>query len=55
MLRFRDHLRTHDDDRLLYESEKRRLAAQDWEYVQNYADARTRVVESILARVSGTG
>jgi UDP-glucose 4-epimerase len=50
MIGFRDHLRTHDDARLEYESEKRRLVEQDWEYTQNYADAKTRIVESILAR-----
>jgi GrpB-like predicted nucleotidyltransferase (UPF0157 family) len=55
MLGFRDHLRTHDEDRLLYESEKRRLAAQDWEYVQQYADAKTRVVESIIERAAKSG
>jgi UDP-glucose 4-epimerase len=55
MVGFRNHLRTHDDDRLLYESEKRRLAAQDWTYVQDYADAKTRVVEAILARAGATG
>lgn len=52
MIDFRDHLRAHDDDRLLYESVKRRLAAQDWEYVQNYADAKTEVVEAIIARAA---
>jgi GrpB-like predicted nucleotidyltransferase (UPF0157 family) len=55
MLGFRDHLRTHDEDRLLYESEKRRLAGGDWEYVQQYADAKTRVVESIIERASRNG
>ncbi len=52
MLRFRDWLRTHDDDRALYERTKRDLAAQNWKYVQNYADAKTGVVEEILARAS---
>ena len=51
MVGFRDHLRSHDEDRLLYEREKRRLADQDWEYVQNYADAKTLVVESILEKI----
>jgi len=55
MLGFRDRLRANAEDRLLYESEKRRLAAQDWEYVQHYADAKTRVVETILARMPGRG
>ncbi len=47
---FRDWLRTHPDDRALYEATKRELAARHWKYVQNYADAKTEVVEQILAR-----
>jgi len=50
MIAFRDWLRTHDDDRELYESAKRELATRDWKYVQNYADAKTAVVEEILER-----
>ena len=45
MVGFRDWLRTHDDDRDLYERTKRELAAKEWQYVQNYADAKTVVVE----------
>lgn len=50
MLTFRNWLRAHDDERLLYERAKRELAARDWTYVQNYADAKTEVVEAIIAR-----
>jgi GrpB-like predicted nucleotidyltransferase (UPF0157 family) len=50
MLAFRDWLRTHDDDRLLYERTKRDLAAREWKYVQHYADAKTDVVADIMAR-----
>lgn len=50
MLAFRDWLRTHDVDRVLYESTKRDLAAREWKYVQYYADAKTDVVASIMAR-----
>jgi len=50
MLLMRDWLRTHDDDRALYETTKRELAQRTWKYVQNYADAKTAVVEAILAR-----
>jgi GrpB-like predicted nucleotidyltransferase (UPF0157 family) len=50
MVAFRDWLRAHDDDRELYESAKRELAAREWKYVQNYADAKSAVVEGILAR-----
>ncbi|HEY0754004.1 MAG TPA: GrpB family protein [Ktedonobacteraceae bacterium] len=54
MLLFRDWLRTHPADRLLYEATKRELARQDWKYMQNYADAKTSVVNSILARALNT-
>jgi GrpB-like predicted nucleotidyltransferase (UPF0157 family) len=50
MLAFRDWLRTHDGDRALYEQRKRELAARTWKYVQHYADAKTEVVEGIIAR-----
>jgi GrpB-like predicted nucleotidyltransferase (UPF0157 family) len=51
LLRFRDRLRSSEADRLLYESTKRALAQQKWKYTQNYADAKSVVVEEILARV----
>lgn len=47
---FRDWLRAHPDDRALYERTKWELAARTWTYVQNYADAKTNVVEAIIAR-----
>ena len=50
MLLFRDWLRDHADDRLLYEKTKRELAARTWKYTQNYADAKAEVVQEILAR-----
>src|SRR5271170_4125789 len=52
MLMFRDWLRSNDADRELYERTKRELAQQTWKYVQNYADAKTTVVEEIVARAS---
>jgi GrpB-like predicted nucleotidyltransferase (UPF0157 family) len=52
MLLFRDWLRTHDEDRARYLATKRDLAARTWAYVQNYADAKTTVVEQIIARAS---
>jgi GrpB-like predicted nucleotidyltransferase (UPF0157 family) len=54
MLLFRDHLRTNISDRQLYEQTKRRLAKQEWKYTQDYADAKTEVVEEILARARRT-
>lgn len=50
MLLFRDWLRTHPDDRARYERTKRDLASRDWTYMQEYADAKTAVVEAIIAR-----
>ena len=50
VLLFRDRLRSHVDDRRLYEQTKRRLAARTWKYTQQYADAKSLVVNEILAR-----
>ena len=50
MLRFRDHLRSDEADRDLYLRTKRELAAQTWEHVQHYADAKSAVVEEIMGR-----
>ena len=55
MLLFRNWLRSNASDRQLYERIKRELARQDWKYTQNYADAKTAVVEEILARARGEG
>jgi len=56
MLAFRDWLRTHRDDRELYEREKRRLAEQHWDTVQDYADAKTEVIREIVGRaLAGDG
>ena len=54
MLRFRDHLRRDGEDRVLYERAKRELAQRRWRHTQHYADAKTAVVEEILAR-AGAG
>jgi GrpB-like predicted nucleotidyltransferase (UPF0157 family) len=50
VVRFRDWLRTHEDDRDLYAATKQDLAAQQWERVQDYADAKNDVVEDIMTR-----
>jgi GrpB-like predicted nucleotidyltransferase (UPF0157 family) len=55
MLLFRDRLRSNASDRRLYERTKRELARRDWKYTQNYADAKTAVVEEILARARRDG
>jgi GrpB-like predicted nucleotidyltransferase (UPF0157 family) len=53
-LLFRDWLRSHDEDRDLYEQVKRELAAREWAYVQDYADAKGAVIEQIIARAGLT-
>jgi GrpB-like predicted nucleotidyltransferase (UPF0157 family) len=50
MLLFRDRLRNDAVDRDRYARTKLDLARQVWKYAQNYADAKTSVVEEILAR-----
>jgi GrpB-like predicted nucleotidyltransferase (UPF0157 family) len=52
MLRFRDRLRSSAADRELYAAAKRELAARDWRHVQDYADAKTDVIDEIVARAS---
>jgi GrpB-like predicted nucleotidyltransferase (UPF0157 family) len=50
MLLLRDWLRSNAADRELYAAAKRELAARDWKYVQQYADAKTAVVLEIMGR-----
>jgi GrpB-like predicted nucleotidyltransferase (UPF0157 family) len=47
---FRDRLRSHPGDRAHYQQVKRDLAGREWTYVQEYADAKSEVVDSIIAR-----
>jgi GrpB-like predicted nucleotidyltransferase (UPF0157 family) len=54
MVAFRDHLRANADDRALYLARKRELAAREWKYVQNYADAKSEVVREINVRAYGS-
>jgi GrpB-like predicted nucleotidyltransferase (UPF0157 family) len=51
MLMFRDWLRSNAADRDLYARTKLALAQKEWRYVQNYADAKTVIIDEILARV----
>jgi GrpB-like predicted nucleotidyltransferase (UPF0157 family) len=53
MLAFRDRLRADAAERRLYEQTKRALARRRWRITQDYADAKTEVVEAILARAAG--
>jgi len=50
MVLFRDWLRAHDEERLLYEQTKRDLALRSWNRVQDYADAKSEIVTAILSR-----
>jgi GrpB-like predicted nucleotidyltransferase (UPF0157 family) len=50
ILLFRDWLRTHAADRDLYARTKLALARKEWQHVQDYADAKTAVIEEILGR-----
>jgi len=52
-LRFRDWLRTHTDDRTLYETTKRALATREWGDMNDYADAKSSVIREITARADG--
>ncbi|MFE3228497.1 GrpB family protein [Nocardia sp. NPDC059228] len=50
VLAFRDRLRTHAADRVHYEQTKRELAQRQWKYVQHYSNAKSAVIEEIIAR-----
>jgi GrpB-like predicted nucleotidyltransferase (UPF0157 family)/ribosomal protein S18 acetylase RimI-like enzyme len=46
----RDRLRRDEADRELYAATKRRLAARRWSTMQHYAEAKSAVIEAIIAR-----
>jgi GrpB-like predicted nucleotidyltransferase (UPF0157 family) len=52
MLLFRDWLRVVAEDRARYAAAKRELARRPWRHIQQYADAKTPVVEEIIARAT---
>jgi GrpB-like predicted nucleotidyltransferase (UPF0157 family) len=49
-LDLRDWLRVDADDRALYAAEKRHLAERPWRDMNDYADAKTKVINDILTR-----
>jgi GrpB-like predicted nucleotidyltransferase (UPF0157 family) len=53
MLRFRDRLRDDDVAREQYLRTKRPLAQRIWRHVQDYADAKTAVIQKILGEAEG--
>lgn len=55
-LAFRNRLRSSAADRTAYEQLKHRLAGQEWSDMNEYAEAKTELIEAILARAgSGPG
>jgi GrpB-like predicted nucleotidyltransferase (UPF0157 family) len=55
MVAFRNWLRESEADRDLYANAKRTLVQRSWKYVQNYADAKTAIIEEIVARAKRSG
>jgi len=55
VLTFRDRLRYNPDDRRRYEQMKRALAAKEWSDMNAYAEAKTEVIESIIASTQSEG
>jgi GrpB-like predicted nucleotidyltransferase (UPF0157 family) len=51
-LLLRDRLREDEGDRALYARTKRELAEREWPSVNHYAEAKTRVIEGIIARAA---
>jgi GrpB-like predicted nucleotidyltransferase (UPF0157 family) len=50
---FREWLRKNVADRELYASTKLQLSRQDWPTMQDYADAKTDVVNTIVGHAMG--
>ncbi|MEV2274483.1 GrpB family protein [Nocardiopsis sp. NPDC049922] len=55
MRRFRDHLVADADARARYEAHKRELAQRTWDRIQDYAEAKSEVIEEILAAAGAPG
>ncbi len=51
-LLLRERLRENEEDRELYARTKRELASRDWPSMQHYAEAKTEVIEGIIARAA---
>ena len=50
VLTVRDWLRKNPGERNYYAEAKWKLARREWRYVQNFADAKSKVVEAIISR-----
>ena len=51
-LAFRDRLRTHQGDRSRYELAKKKLAQREWADRNEYAEAKTEIIDEILRSTS---
>ncbi len=51
-LLLREHLRENEEDRELYARTKRELAMREWPSMDHYAEAKTEVIEGIIARAA---
>ncbi len=51
MISFKNHLIENKEDFELYQNTKKDLASKDWEYTQDYADAKSSVVKDIFSRI----
>jgi GrpB-like predicted nucleotidyltransferase (UPF0157 family) len=51
-LLLREQLRENEEDRELYVRTKRELASREWPSMQHYAEAKTEVIEGIIARAA---
>jgi len=51
-VRFRDQLRNNPNDRMLYANTKRRLSNRTWNDMNDYARAKTEVIEGILSKTA---
>jgi GrpB-like predicted nucleotidyltransferase (UPF0157 family) len=52
-LRFRERLRAHAPDRAAYEALKRELAGRDWEDMNEYAQAKSALIDAIIEKAGG--
>ena len=49
-LLFRDRLRSVEEERTAYDRKKEALAQRPWRYMQQYADAKSDIVEGVIER-----
>jgi GrpB-like predicted nucleotidyltransferase (UPF0157 family) len=52
MILFRDWLRNNAGDRLRYQEFKRELSSREWGSIQEYAEAKTPVIDEIMKKAA---